>query len=329
MTESLKNRIRESASAYACGDAIGMPTEFMTLGEIRSKIGTVDRLLPQELSMNHPDLEPGRVTDDTEQNAYLLEAYRKSGEITSENTVEALLRWIDETDAVNRHYIGPNSKKALEAVKAGASMETAGTGGTTCGGIMRIPSVTWFDPGAGDEELSERVLKCLKPTHFTWEALEAAGAYAFAMREALSGGGEEAVLKAARLGGRLCSGLAPWQSAAPSSVGRIEFISEYISKGTHDPRELQDMLYSVIGTGLPSADVCCAVFAIFLTSSGSAWEAVKAGASLGGDTDTIAALAGALTAAASGKNDIPEDIRRKVEAENPAVFSKLRYGIGI
>ena len=43
---------------------------------LRPITGLVDRLLHPEESQNHADLPQGAVTDDTEQNLYLLAAYR-------------------------------------------------------------------------------------------------------------------------------------------------------------------------------------------------------------------------------------------------------------
>ena len=92
-----QNRIDAALLAFACGDALGMATEFMTREQIEGAFpGGVTRLLEQKDSQNHGDLTPGSVTDDTEQVAYLLERYRAKGEVTVEDTVDALLAWIRE-----------------------------------------------------------------------------------------------------------------------------------------------------------------------------------------------------------------------------------------
>ena len=50
---------RACLEAFALGDALGMPTEFMTRFEIRRRFGLVDRLLEPAESRNHPDLAKG------------------------------------------------------------------------------------------------------------------------------------------------------------------------------------------------------------------------------------------------------------------------------
>lgn len=313
-------RIDAALLSFACGDALGMATEFMTRDQIeRAFPGGVTRLLSQKDSQNHGDLTPGSVTDDTEQVAYLLERYRAKGQVAVADTVDALLVWIRETGAVEKHYIGPSSLKALTAIENGADPATAGTG-TTCGGIMRIPAAVCFDPDQTMDRLRKNVRAALLPTHNTSEALEASGCYGAALLTALNGGTVAEVVEAALENGPLTEALAPWRGCAASSAARIR---EAASWGRLPDEELFHRLYDLWGTGLPSVDVCGAVFALFLAAEGSAYRAISLGASLGGDTDTIAALAGALTAAQAGHTDIPDHITGPVRAVNGPILRRL------
>ena len=313
-------RIDTALLSFACGDALGMATEFMTRDQIeRAFPDGVTRLLSQKDSQNHGNLTPGSVTDDTEQVAYLLERYRAKGQVTVADTADALLVWIRETRAVEKHYIGPSSLKALTAIENGADPATAGTG-TTCGGIMRIPAAVCFDPDQTMDRLRKNVRAALLPTHNTSEALEASGCYGAALLTALNGGTVAEVVEAALENGPLTEALAPWRGCAASSAARIR---EAASWGRLPDEELFHRLYDLWGTGLPSVDVCGAVFALFLAAEGSAYRAISLGASLGGDTDTIAALAGALTAAQAGHTDIPDHITGPVRAVNGPILRRL------
>ena len=315
-----QRRITACLTAFACGDALGMATEFMTRDQIeRAFPGGVRTLLRAEDSQNHADLLPGSVTDDTEQVAYLLTLYRKRGAVTVEDTVDGLLAWIRETGAVEKHYIGPSSLKALTAIENGADPATTGAG-TTCGGIMRTPAAVCFDPNQSLDELKGNVLACLLPTHNTSEALEAAGCYGAALLAALNGATVGEVVDAALAFGPQTEALAPWRDCAASSVARIREAADW---GSLPRAELFHRLYDLWGTGLPSADVCGAVFALFLAAQGSAYEAISLGASLGGDTDTIAALAGALTAAQAGVCDVPREITDRVRLANEDILRRL------
>ena len=101
-------------SFFACGDAVGKATEFMTPQDIESRFGRINGLPDISKSLTHSDLHPFAVTDDTEQNLWLIKRYLADGEVTIENTVDELLKWIDGTDAIRKHYIGPSSLKALQ-----------------------------------------------------------------------------------------------------------------------------------------------------------------------------------------------------------------------
>jgi ADP-ribosylglycohydrolase len=92
----------------------------------------------------------------------------------------------------------------------------------------------------------------------------------------------------------------------------------------HDRALIMDTLFNLWGTGLPSCDVCGAVFAIFAYAKDDVWEAIKMAAELGGDTDTIGALVAALCAAYAKGHNIPADVVAAIREQNAALFaSKL------
>lgn len=307
--------------AFATGDAMGMPTEFMLPSDIRKVLDgrLPDALIPAGLSFNHSDLPAGSVTDDTEQNLYLLAEAKKRGGVTLEGTIAALKAWISETDAVGKHYIGPSSLKALESIDRGTPAAEAGMVGTTCGGIMRTPSaVLWHFPQE-EKELEESIYLSLLPTHNTSEALEAAGAYGFALRSALLGEDSDAIFEAALRGGERLKKRAVYEACAPSSTARIRKAKELAALPAE---EMLSMLFELWGTGLPSADVCGAVFAIFARCGGDVWEAIRLSTVIGGDTDTIGALAGALCAARGGAHNIPQAVWRQVAEVNRKLFEE-------
>lgn len=309
--------------AYAVGDAMGMPTEFMTRNAIIARFGSVvDRLLRPEEGEMHPNLPYGAVTDDTEQVVYLLRAFRQSGQADMLQTADVLKRWVRETGADKKGYIGPSSQRALAAIDEGVPPEKAGEGGTTCGGIMRSPTAVLYKVHTEISGLYHDVYHCLAPTHNTSTALEAAGAYAGAMHAAMLGSACDDILTAACAAGEILKKMAPRETCAPSCVARIRYARQLADASTAD--ELLDTAYHLIGTGLPSADVCFAVFAIFCFARRDVWLAIRLGASIGGDTDTIAALAGALCAAHAGGHNIPEKILRQVLDTNHSLLLEFQ-----
>lgn len=292
--------------AFSAGDALGMATEFMSRAEIRERFGMVEGLMAPELSKNHPDLRRGQVTDDTEQVLALLDEYCDKGRVDPRETAQRLLRWVRESGAIEKRYIGPSSKGALQSIAEGADPSTTGLKGTTCGGVMRSPAAALFALCQG-LPLAPTVQACLLPTHNTRPALEAAIGYAFALREALQGGNPPSVIAAAKEGASAGAALAPWELCGPSLGARLEHFRSIAGKMAK-PEEVIDFLYEVYGTGLESVDVATAALCIFLYAPLDTWLCVRMGASVGGDTDTIAALAGALSAASRAASGLPHNI---------------------
>jgi len=310
--------LRSMLEAFAVGDALGMATEFMTRQEIRDRFGLVEGLIAPELSKNHADLRKGQVTDDTEQVLALLDEYLLRGRIDPRETAERLLRWVRESGAIEKRYIGPSSKAALLAISGGADPAVTGMGGTTCGGVMRSPAAILFALCAG-LPLEKSVHDCLLPTHNTRPALEAAMAYAYALREALGGGDIPEIMAAAGMGAEAGAALAPWKTCGPSLRARLEHFAA-AEPGFASPDDALDFLYYVYGTGLESVDVASAALCLFSRAPQDTWLCLRMGASVGGDTDTIAALAGMLSAAylsARGKgHNIPAEVLDDVMERN-------------
>jgi ADP-ribosylglycohydrolase len=322
--------------AFAVGDALGMPTEFMTRDDIRTRFGLVDRLLdPANDSQNHPDLFRGQVTDDTEQVLVLIDEYCRKGRVDASDTAYRLLRWMRESGAIEKRYIGPSSRAALEAVERGENPAKTGMRGSTCGGIMRVPAAVLFwcsgglagiggDGSAGS--LEDAVVACCLPTHNTRPALEAAMGYAWALREALerhldpdcepfASQSPTDLFAAASAGAAEGRRRAPYAYCAPSLAARLSLL-ESIPSLMESPDALLDFLFDVCGTGLESIDVATAAISIARFCGHDAWLAIRMGASAGGDTDTIAALAGALCAAQAGHHAIPDAILAEVMSVN-------------
>lgn len=322
------NLIRGILTAYAVGDAMGMPTEFMTRAEISSQLGFVDRLLEPSQSKNHPNLPKASITDDTEQVCALLEEYSKEDSIDPYITARRLLRWMKESNAIEKGYIGPSSRMALEAIERGESPEEAGKRGTTCGGVMRSPAAVLF-AAARQRPLADCIRACLIPTHNNQLAMEPAMAYGYALHAAICGKDIEGILSEAKKGAEAAQ-------AAPDSQGYPQCEASVIARLLHfeslgssfsDTDEVLDFIYYVYGTTLASVDVATAAMCIFLSAMEDVWLSIRMGTSIGGDTDTIAALAGALSAAYALSHgqplNIPTAIVSEVLKNNKLDFDRL------
>lgn len=109
-----KALIQSFIEAYAVGDAFGKATEYCSQQQIEEAYPCIQELLPPEKSLSHQGLVHGQVTDDTEQNVYLIHEYAEKETVDPYDTAKCLVRWVTETDATK--YIGPNSLRALKAI---------------------------------------------------------------------------------------------------------------------------------------------------------------------------------------------------------------------
>lgn len=192
-----KEAVKAVLESIAVGDAMGMPTEFMTRKAIIERFGQVDRLLHPKESLIHGNLKYGQVTDDTEQNVYLIKEYCNKGRIEVEETALCLIKWIKETGAVEKKYIGPSSLKALKSIEEGQEPYKAGQSGTTSGGIMRTPAAVLCTEAGDRKALISNVLNCCVSTHNTSTALEAAMAYGFALQSSFDDDDIDAIIESA------------------------------------------------------------------------------------------------------------------------------------
>lgn len=316
-----QNKLRKILESLAVGDAFGMPTEFMTRKSIKEKFGLVDTLLKPEESQNHSILEYGLVTDDTGQNFYLLEEYLNHQQVTIDNTVDALLKWVDETQAIEKQFIGPSSMLSLNTIKEGGDPTKTGLKGTTCGGIMRTPALVLAS------DLSKEMIKhnvhigCL-PTHNTSQALEAAMGYGYGLRAAILGASINEIIEETLEGCEVGYYLAPYQACSNRSKERIKYVINKMETFKNDD-ELLDFLYYIFGTGLESSDIAPAVMALFYWTKGDVFKAIQLSASIGGDTDTIACLVATLACAYSGDHNIPMNLVDLIKQVNQLNIEEL------
>ena len=296
---------------FACGDTVGKATEFMTHQDIESRFGRINGLPDISKSLTHSDLHPFAVTDDTEQNLWLIKRYLADGEVTIENTVDELLKWIDGTDAIRKHYIGPSSLKALQGIKNGKDPLKAGINGTTCGGIMRVPAAVFASRILG-LDMDKCIYNALVCTHNNSIALESAYAYAYALSYALDNPGcpNKDLLGKAKEGCTVGLSKAPWISAGASLLDRLIFL-EKLDLRRYEEQAFKSFIYGVLGTGLPSYETASAVFALLLYTDDPV-KTMFLSAELGGDTDTIGALACSLAGVRNLASEMPEEIEKPV-----------------
>jgi ADP-ribosylglycohydrolase len=301
----------------AIGDALGMPTQMLSRAEIRARWG---ELLTgfEPAPPGHPivaGMPAGTVTDDTEQ-AVLLGRLLVSGHgiIDPNEFASALVSW--EREMAGRgslDLLGPSTKRAVAAVLAGTPPEEAGATGATNGAAMRIAPVGIAVPADSLPALVDHVVMASHVTHNTGIALAGAAAVAAAVSAGVSGAGIAQATALAIEAARIAAGRGHWVAGADVAA-RIEWASGLVTGRSQ--REAADLIYRLVGTSLATQESVPAAFAVLAAVPDDPWRACLLAASLGGDCDTIAAMAGAIAGACHGHGAFSPEAIAVIDAQD-------------
>ncbi len=299
----------------AGGDAFGMPTEFMTREAIKTQYGWVDYFLAPHENHFHAGMPAGHVTDDTGQAlAIVRTVVQNNGHLTSQTIADALIEWKHSLGSEFDHVVGPSTRKALELLEQGGKPEEAGWEGRTNGAAMRAPICGLLHPGDIQAVLKTAYLTSL-PTHGTNIAIAGAGAVACAVSQAqMPDTTLETILQAAQEGAALGAKLGHivWGTSLEKRI----LLALHLVDQASNAEEALNNLYNYIGVDLLVAESVAVAFGIVKLAQGDPVQAITLSANIGGDTDTIGAIAGAVCGAWKGVSAFPNAWLNKLEQVN-------------
>lgn len=306
----------------AIGDALGMPTEFLTLDQIAENYGWVDSFVKPMEWHPHTCLDPGSVTDDTAQALAIARAYSNDGTLSVENVSRELVKWAEAVPETKLNsFIGPSTKKALQAIRDGSDPEESGITGKTNGGAMRVAPVGIIRHGDPNRAVEDAYTSCI-PTHNTTIAVAGsaavAAAIAVAMIEDVS---LEDVIDAGKIGAIAGRKHGAWAWGTRLEA-RIDLAVSLVQKAEDESTALAN-LYNYVGVDFLVAESVATAFGIVLLSGGDPMKACRLGANIGGDSDTVAAIAGAICGAYKDIHSIDRQLLEVVEAVNGFDLEKI------
>lgn len=289
LSMDMLDRFRGCFLGLAMGDALGMPTEGYTAEEIKSKFGLVSDMMPAPEGHFHSGLKAGQYTDDTEETLLLAESMIESCGFSADRFSEKLKDWgsawtLDER--LNRG-VGFTTKSSVENLIAGTHWKESGLTIPTCGSAMRaspIGLVYNCDLSIVDRYADLQSL----PTHCGPAARAGAIAVAVGVALCLNGFPKETVL-------RMASDLS--RRADGEFADRLLWVGSLLSL---EPSQA----FAAIGNSPMVSDTVPAAFYCYIKFGPE--EGLILAASSGGDTDSIASIAGSLFGASCGTGWIPE-----------------------
>ena len=315
------SRAYGALAGLALGDALGMPTQAMSPEQIRAVYGRITGLVDGDASQPYaPGMPAGSVTDDTEQ-ALLVASLLVRGRGSSSGRValdagefaHALLAWEDSMiERGSLDLLGPSTKAALERVRAGEDPLTVGGAGTTNGAAMRVTPIGIAVSTADPEAFADAVWSSCQVTHATRQGFQSAALVAAAVSMGIDWDTPSASDMTALL----------WKA--------VSYVDSLPERGawTPDPdvvaatrRAMQlvanpassslECLVEQVGTSVASAQAIPMAFALLARDPSP--RALLDAANIGGDTDTIGAIAGAILGAVLGVEVLPTDSLSMIE----------------
>lgn len=290
MAEDL-NRARGMIYGLAIGDALGRPTEFMSLAAIKSKYG-------EKGLQNLPD--PPLFTDDTQMSIAISEALISAGDKDLESIMQAVkdefIKWYHSPE--NTRAPGRTCLVGIANMERGAHWSQSGIADSKgCGSAMRSPPIGYLyqnDPkklrqvaGAsgicthghptadaaciGAAYLVKLALDDIPPENMTSRLL--------AFTEGISDEWDEAILKVEKC--------LDWDD--------------------------EEKALAYLGEGWVGEETVSLALYCFLKYPDNYEKVVMRGANTNGDSDSIACIAGAISGASLGVSAIPEDWVSKIE----------------
>ncbi len=337
--ERLGRHILGGLLGAALGDALGAATEQHQIDEIIAEHGGLLRrlLAPPIDTFSHSDTA-GLVTDDSSQMFALAQTLIDTdGNLDAASWLHTLLHWSRYSPM--RNQMGPTTKPLLQALAAGQPTDHIGTVGistrkmttfgATNGAAMRVAPAGLVHPG-DLEEAVRLAWKSSLPTHDTQIAASGAGAIAAGVAEALMPGADVySVVQAALEGARLGDALGRREGrtiAGPSVIRRIEMAVEEALRSSSFEDALRRIEASV-GNSVMMVESAPAAVGIFVAAGGDPLECAVGGTNIGNDTDTIAAMAGAMAGALGGYDALPVDMIAVIQSVNSEDIPALADGL--
>lgn len=299
----------------AIGDALGMATEFLTPEQIQEHFGCVTGLVSAPPWHPHSPLIPGIVTDDTGQTLAVARAYTNEGKLNADSVTRELILWADQIGEDNLSLIiGPSTQRALEQLRHGVSPEISGKTGFTNGAAMRASVVGLVNAGQFIGAVADAEQASL-PTHGTCIAIAGAAAVACAVAEAVSIGATlKTILDAGKEGAFQGGKLGEWKWGTKLE-SRIILAEQLVHQAKTEQQAIRN-LYDFVGVDMLVAESVATAFGVILLAKGDPMHAAFLAVNMGGDTDTIAAIACAICGAWKGYEALDQALLAQIEQIN-------------
>ena len=323
MTMTLQEkRILGAFYGQALGDAMGMPSELWPRSRVKQHFGWIDGFLPGPAE-NNAACYFGRAafTDDTSMALALADAIvTHDGDINAETIGANILHWAEEFDAFNKNVLGPTSKIALNALKMGTPVTQLENNGMTNGAAMRVSPLGCLLPAKDLDAFVDAVALASSPTHKSDVAIAGATVIAWAVSRAIDGASWTYIRDELPAIARAAQEKRVTTFSA-SMAARVELALSVVAQGRGVESTMQQ-IYDLVGTGTATIESVPAAIAMVELANTDPNRCAILCANLGGDTDTIGAMAVAICGALHGIDGIDSQLKAELDAANALDFTR-------
>lgn len=304
----------------AVGDAMGMPPELWSRKRVKAHYGEITDFLDgcpeNEISYQY---KAGQFTDDTGQALAILDSLMETDFIPSaQNIATHILEWAKRENAFENNILGPTSKVALKLFKEGKSAREFSDEAVSNGAAMRIAPVGALFLPEQKEALCRYVAAVSQVTHTSDVTIAGASMIAMAVASAVSYGDRKRMIEDALSVEEYAMSLGA-STVSPSLGARTRLGVRLADAYASDEETFLELLYNLVGAGVNMSESVPAALAIAYYSFDVRRCALLC-ANLGGDTDTIGAMATAICGGAAGFQGIPEAYVEQIVKANGVDF---------
>lgn len=316
------NKIFNSLAYSAIGDAMGAATENLSFDQIRKKFnGKVRKFEKPDENNFALGNKPGQITDDFSQTYILSNNILKNNNIIDEEVVKkSILEWSEIPKYFNR-FAGPTTRSSIKMFKSGLKEPEKAPGAVTVdyaskatnGAAMKISPAGLFNPGNIEKAIEDAII-ITRVTHDNHLSISGACAVAAAISRGLEENSTmNDILEAGILGAQIGEKKGKEVSREVGGASVVERIKLAIKIASQDKdkEEIMHELYNIIGSGLHISEAVPISFGILKANENNSYEALIDAVNIGYDTDTVAAITGAI--AGSIVDVCDEDIKNLVE----------------
>jgi ADP-ribosylglycohydrolase len=289
----LGGRFVGSAIGTMVGDALGMPVEGWHRAAIQARFGLL-------ASLEDGRFPEGHYTDDTEMMIGILEVLAEHGDFNPDSAAKRFL----ENFHPERGY-GGRIYALMDRLRRGIPWDQVATDSFGNGAAMRIAPIGFFYFQDFKSLRDNAILSC-KITHLHAEAIAGAVAQAMAVGLAVGHSMQGKPLAREEFLDRITGEV---QHIHGDFAKRLSSIKSIPKSCLHD--NIQNIANHFI-CDVRSIEAIPPAIASFLLTDNFR-DAVVTGINLGGDTDTIGAMTGAIAGAYYGYAEIPEQWTQGLE----------------